>query len=86
MRSRPVASLKAYAVREERPTSVMQRVPYAAVASEECRSVTYRGKGGMNDDVYNLVFASGGVLMSAVLDAEGRMAGGIIAPPGTAVP
>ena len=52
----------------------------------ELKSVTYRGKGRMNDDVYNLVFANGGVLMSAVLDDEGRMAGGIIAPPGTAIP
>lgn len=52
----------------------------------ELKSVTYRGKGRMNDDVYNLVFANGGVLMSAVLDGQGRMAGGIIAPPGTPIP
>jgi hypothetical protein len=49
----------------------------------ELKSITYRGKGKMGDDVYDLVFANGGVLMSAVLDANGRMAGGFIAPPGT---
>ncbi|RZL28172.1 MAG: hypothetical protein EOP64_05315 [Sphingomonas sp.] len=52
----------------------------------ELRSITYRGKGRMGDDVYNLVFANGGVLMSAFLDANGRMAGGFIAPPGTPLP
>ena len=41
----------------------------------ELKSITYRGKGKMGDDVYNLVFANGGVLMSAVIDANGRMAG-----------
>jgi hypothetical protein len=39
----------------------------------------------MNDDVYNLVFTNGGILMSAVLDEDGRIAGGIIAPPGTPI-
>ncbi|WP_249340620.1 helix-turn-helix transcriptional regulator [Sphingomonas sp. 2SG] len=52
----------------------------------ELKSITYRGKGKMGDDVYDLVFANGGVLMSAVLDANGRMAGGFIAPPGTPLP
>ena len=52
----------------------------------ELRSVTYKGKGRMGDDVYNLVFANGGVLMSAFLDANGRMAGGFIAPPSTPLP
>lgn len=52
----------------------------------ELRSVTYKGKGRMGDDVYNLVFANGGVLMSAFLDENGRMAGGFIAPPGTPLP
>ena len=52
----------------------------------ELRSITYQGKGRMGDDVYNLVFANGGVLMSAFLDANGRMAGGFIAPPGTPLP
>ncbi len=48
----------------------------------ELRSVTFRGPGQMGDDVYNLVFANGGVIMSATLDAEGRMAGGILQPVG----
>lgn len=52
----------------------------------ELKSVTYRGKGRINDDVYDLVFANGGLLMSAVLDGNGRMVGGIIAPPGTPLP
>ena len=34
------------------------------------------------DDVYDLVFANGGVIMSAALDADGRMAGGILRPLG----
>ena len=46
----------------------------------ELKSVTFRGRGDMGDDVYNLVFANGGVLMSAKLDADGRMAGGILQP------
>ena len=49
----------------------------------ELRSVTFRGRGAMNDDVYDLVFANGGVTMSAALDADGRMAGGILRPMGT---
>jgi hypothetical protein len=36
----------------------------------------------MGDDVYDLKFAKGEVIMSAKLDANGRMAGGIMAPPG----
>jgi DNA-binding CsgD family transcriptional regulator len=48
----------------------------------ELRSVTFRGRGERGDDVYNLVFANGRVMMSAVLDAEGRMAGGILKPVG----
>ncbi|HEX8653858.1 MAG TPA: helix-turn-helix transcriptional regulator [Allosphingosinicella sp.] len=48
----------------------------------ELRSVTFRGRGEMGDDVYNLVFANGGVIMSAALDAEGRMVGGILQPVG----
>lgn len=47
----------------------------------ELKSVTFRGRGGMGD-VYNLVFANGGVTMSAALDAEGRMAGGMLQPVG----
>jgi hypothetical protein len=46
------------------------------------KSVTFRGRGPMSDDVYNLVFANGRVIMSAALDAEGRMAGGILEPVG----
>ena len=48
----------------------------------ELKSVTFRGRGAMGDDVYDLVFANGGVIMSAALDADGRMAGGILRPPG----
>lgn len=46
----------------------------------ELRSVTFRERGARGDDVYNLVFANGEVIMSAALDAEGRMAGGILRP------
>ena len=49
----------------------------------ELKSVTFRGRGEMGDDVYNLVFANGGVIMSAALDADGRMVGGILQPVGT---
>jgi hypothetical protein len=52
----------------------------------ELKSVTYRGRGRMNDDVYNLVFANGEVSMSAALDDQGRMAGGFLAPPNTPIP
>jgi DNA-binding CsgD family transcriptional regulator/preprotein translocase subunit SecG len=45
------------------------------------RSVTFRARGPMGDDVYDLVFANGAVTMSAALDADGRMAGGILRPP-----
>jgi hypothetical protein len=48
----------------------------------ELKSVSFRGRGATGDDVYNLVFANGGVIMSAKLDADGRMAGGILRPPG----
>ncbi len=46
----------------------------------ELRSVAYLGRGEMGDDVYNLVFARGGVIMSTALDADGRMTGGILQP------
>ena len=46
----------------------------------ELKSVTFRGRGVRGDDVYHLVFAKGGVIMSAKLDADGRMAGGILQP------
>lgn len=48
----------------------------------ELKSVTFRERGPMGDDTYNLVFAKGAVIMSVVLDAEGRMAGGILRPGG----
>jgi hypothetical protein len=48
----------------------------------ELRSVTFRERGGRGDDVYDLVFANGAVTMSAALDADGRMAGGILKPVG----
>jgi hypothetical protein len=50
----------------------------------ELKSVTFRERGAMGDDVYNLVFAKGEVMMSAALDADGRMAGGILRPAGPA--
>src|SRR4051812_37792162 len=40
-------------------------------AMGELRSVTFQGRGAMNDDVYDLVFANGRVIMSAALDADG---------------
>ena len=49
----------------------------------ELRSVTFRGRGEIGDDVYNLVFANGRVIMSAALNADGRMVGGILQPVGT---
>ena len=47
----------------------------------ELRSVTFRGRGERGDDVYDLVFANGALTMSAALDADGRMIGGIMGPP-----
>jgi DNA-binding CsgD family transcriptional regulator len=46
----------------------------------ELKSVTFRARGARGDDAYNLVFANGEMIMSAALDAEGRMAGGILQP------
>lgn len=46
----------------------------------ELKSISFRGRGVLNDDGYELVFANGKVLMSAILDSEGRMAGGILKP------
>jgi DNA-binding CsgD family transcriptional regulator len=43
-------------------------------------SVTFRGRGVAGDDVYDLVFANGEVMMSARLDVEGRMVGGLLQP------
>jgi len=49
-------------------------------------SVTFRGRGSMSDDVYSLVFTKGEVIMSAKLDADGRMAGGILTQAGLGGP
>jgi DNA-binding CsgD family transcriptional regulator len=49
-------------------------------AMGELKSMTFRGRGEMGDDIYGLVFANGAVTMSAALDADGRMAGGILRP------
>jgi DNA-binding CsgD family transcriptional regulator len=46
----------------------------------ELKTVSFLGRGAMGDDTYNLVFANGGVIMSAGLDTEGRVAGGIFQP------
>ena len=46
----------------------------------ELKSVTFRERGAMGDDAYTLVFANGEVIMSAALDAEGRMTGGNLQP------
>lgn len=50
----------------------------------ELKSVTFRERGPRGDDVYELVFANGAVIMSAALDAEGKMMGGILQPGGSA--
>jgi hypothetical protein len=47
--------------------------------------VTFRERGPRGDDAYNLVFANGEVIMSAALDAEGRMLGGMLQPVGPPV-
>jgi hypothetical protein len=46
----------------------------------ELKSVTFRERGPRGDDAYDLVFANGALVMSASLDAEGRMVGGILRP------
>jgi DNA-binding CsgD family transcriptional regulator len=46
----------------------------------ELKSVTFRGRDRMGGDMYDLVFAKGAVVMSALLDAQGRMVGGMIRP------
>jgi DNA-binding CsgD family transcriptional regulator len=50
----------------------------------ELKSMTFRERGPRGDDIYDLVFANGKVIMSAALDAEGRMAGGLLQPGGPA--
>ena len=44
----------------------------------ELQSMTYRGRGERGDDAYNLTFVHGDVIMSAALDADGRMVGGLL--------
>ena len=46
----------------------------------ELKSMTFLGRGDRGDDVYNIVFSKGGVVMSAALDADGRMTGGMLRP------
>ena len=46
----------------------------------ELKSVTFRGRRAGGDDAYDLVFANGEVIMSAGLDAEGKMDRGILVP------
>ena len=52
----------------------------------ELKSMTFRGRGAMGDDAYTLVFANGEVIMSAALDSEGRMDGGLLRPVGPSAP
>jgi DNA-binding CsgD family transcriptional regulator len=67
----------AQVVREDLP---MTRPMFNSMG--ELKSVTFRGRGAMGDDVYDLVFANGAVTMSAALDPSGRMIGGILQPTG----
>jgi hypothetical protein len=48
----------------------------------ELKSMTYREPGVMGGDAYDLVFANGGLIMSVMLDADGKNAGGTIQPAG----
>jgi len=51
----------------------------------ELRSVTFREPGPMGGDAYDVVFASGRLIMSVMLDADGRIAGSffrLVGPPG----
>jgi hypothetical protein len=48
----------------------------------ELKSVTYREPGAMGGDAYDVVFANGGLIMSVMLDADGKIAGGTIQPVG----
>ena len=47
-------------------------------AMGELKSITFLGRGEKGDDVYTLVFAKGGMIMSTALDTEGRMTGGML--------
>lgn len=44
----------------------------------DLKSITFRGRGRQNDDVYTLVFAHGELTMSAGLDPDARMSRGIL--------
>jgi len=46
----------------------------------ELKSMTYVGRGQMGDDAYDMVFANGEVEMSAGIDADGKMLGGMLRP------
>jgi len=46
----------------------------------QLKSVTFLGHGERGGDVYDLVFANGGAIMSAGLETDGRMAGGMLQP------
>ena len=51
----------------------------------ELRSVTFREPGPMGGDAYDVAFASGRLIMSVMLDADGRIAGSffrLVGPPG----
>lgn len=48
----------------------------------ELKSMTFTGRGPMGDDTFELAFANGKMIMSAALDANGRMTGGIFRPVG----
>jgi DNA-binding CsgD family transcriptional regulator len=52
----------------------------------ELKSVTFRGRGVIGDDTYGLMFANGEVIMSAILDSDGRMAGGVLVQLGAKTP
>jgi len=51
----------------------------------ELKSMSFRGRGARGDDIYRLVFNNGELIMSAALDAEGRITGGILQPVGEPV-
>ena len=78
-------ALSEYAVR---PAQMLHKLPETVSPLEGALvnqgSLTVHAlRCAMGDDVYNLVFANGGVSMSAALDADGRMVGGILQPVGT---
>ena len=47
-------------------------------AMGQLKSITFLGRGEKGDDVYTLVFAKGGMIMSTALDTQGRMTGGML--------